>query len=200
VSALVLWQAVTQRTAIGADDIAGGFLGTDLGGWLATLSLRIAPASLFPRSIRRDSAAQQRLRALVGTLVPMEVRRVGVENDATQIKNLQRYPLERIDTPTLIVHGDADTTVPYAHALEAAGTIPNARLLTIKGGTHETLFADGHAVNAIAGFLIEYTARLPEAVVPATAAQSSGDDRCDTTWPLASRVTVRQSAPLRRHN
>jgi dipeptidyl aminopeptidase/acylaminoacyl peptidase len=81
-----------------------------------------------------------------------------VDNDAAQISNLPNYPLERIDIPTLIVHGEADATVSYAHARAAADAIPDARLVTITGGTHETLFADGRAVNAIAAFLAEHTA------------------------------------------
>jgi pimeloyl-ACP methyl ester carboxylesterase len=46
------------------------------------------------------------------------------------------YPLERIDAPTLIVHGEADATVPYEHALIAVRTIPNARLAAVAEGTH----------------------------------------------------------------
>jgi hypothetical protein len=65
----MLWQAVTQRTALDADEIAGGFIGTDLGGWFAVSAVAVAPALICPTQIRRDQAARQRLRALVTTLL-----------------------------------------------------------------------------------------------------------------------------------
>ena len=176
-TALVLWQAVTHPTPLDADEIAGGFIGSDLGGWLALSTLALGPTLAFPAQIRRDRAAQRRLRALVGTLVPMDLRRAGVDNDVAQITELPDYPIERIEVPTLIVHGDADATVPYAHARAASHAIPNARLVTIAGGTHETLFADGRAVKAIAAFLAEHTARLPE--VPVSEKPELPDDRSE---------------------
>ena len=44
--------------------------------------------------------------------------------------------LHRIDCPVLIVHGDADTTVPLAHGRALAACIPQARLSVLSGEGH----------------------------------------------------------------
>ena len=65
------------------------------------------------------------------------------------------------DPPMMIVHGDADVTVPHAHAdrifenLKAAGV--EVDLVTIKGGKHNVSGA-GHpeAVNKVVPFIKKY--------------------------------------------
>ena len=63
-----------------------------------------------------------------------EVRKAFKENDLTHWKSL---------TQTLLVHGDADTYVPYINSKTAyegmteAGS-PKVNLVTVKGGTHES--------------------------------------------------------------
>ena len=44
--------------------------------------------------------------------------------------------LESMTIPTLVVHGDKDKVLDYANGEALAGYIPNARLITIKGGGH----------------------------------------------------------------
>ena len=45
-------------------------------------------------------------------------------------------PLERIDAPALVVHGDADRIVPYENALELVRRLPQAELATFPGAGH----------------------------------------------------------------
>lgn len=45
--------------------------------------------------------------------------------------------LERINLPTLLVHGTRDTLVPLKQAHEAAARIPDAELVIIQGGGHD---------------------------------------------------------------
>jgi len=45
--------------------------------------------------------------------------------------------LEKLDVPTLVIHGDEDPLVPYSHGVECAKVIPGAKLLTLKGVGHE---------------------------------------------------------------
>ena len=47
--------------------------------------------------------------------------------------------LRKMDVPTLVVHGDEDKLLDYYNAEALADLIPNAKLITIKGGGH--LFA-----------------------------------------------------------
>jgi len=42
----------------------------------------------------------------------------------------------RIKTPTIIVHGDADETVPYKQSVKTSNLIPDCKLHTVKGANH----------------------------------------------------------------
>ena len=79
---------------------------------------------------------KQRLRKLLVTAFPMSLRADGGVNDLTQIKNMPDFHLGQIDTPTLVIHGDADIPVPFEHGERSAWNIPNAELLQIPGGSH----------------------------------------------------------------
>ncbi len=52
-------------------------------------------------------------------------------------KNADGYKYApEIKAPTLIVHGDADETVPYEQSVKISKLIPNCRLHTVKGANH----------------------------------------------------------------
>ncbi|MFF9978572.1 alpha/beta fold hydrolase [Streptomyces erythrochromogenes] len=60
-----------------------------------------------------------------------------------------RGDLPRIDVPTLIIHGDADRTLPIdSTAIPLARSIPGARLVTVPGGPHGLLWTHADEVNA----------------------------------------------------
>jgi pimeloyl-ACP methyl ester carboxylesterase len=67
---------------------------------------------------------------------PMSKRRAGFDNDMALFPRLPRYPLEKIQAPTLALHGTADTVVPPSHGEFIANTVPGARLVRIEGGGH----------------------------------------------------------------
>lgn len=48
------------------------------------------------------------------------------------IEDVQR----KIIAPTLIVHGTNDTIAPYQYSVDAIQRIPNAKLVTVEGGSH----------------------------------------------------------------
>lgn len=88
----------------------------------------------------------------------MAQRMPGMENDIA-ITRTTTYPLEKIAVPTLIVHGTADSMVPYEqHAKPLASRIPNAELLTIEGGEHVSIFTNREEVKArVTPFLHEHS-------------------------------------------
>lgn len=45
-----------------------------------------------------------------------------------------------VDVPTLVIHGDGDSVVPYDMGATMAGAIAGAQLLTVHGGGHNDLF------------------------------------------------------------
>ncbi|MFE7094411.1 alpha/beta fold hydrolase [Streptomyces erythrochromogenes] len=60
-----------------------------------------------------------------------------------------RADLPRIDVPTLIIHGDADRTLPIdSTAIPLARSIPGARLVTVPGAPHGLLWTHADEVNA----------------------------------------------------
>lgn len=55
-------------------------------------------------------------------------------------------PLENVNTPTLIVHGDRDSRMNIKEANQAKEKIPNSELMIIQGGYHAlALCAEGKA-------------------------------------------------------
>jgi hypothetical protein len=51
-----------------------------------------------------------------------------------------RSKAPRVALPTLIFHGDRDGLVPYTMGVELSRAIPDAELITVKGGRHGDLF------------------------------------------------------------
>ena len=66
-----------------------------------------------------------------------------------------RKDLEKIDIPTLVIHGDADRILPIeATARRTHEAIKRSRLVTIKGGPHGTIWTHAEEVNReLLGFL-----------------------------------------------
>ena len=60
-----------------------------------------------------------------------------------------RADLNRIDVPTLVMHGDADRILPIdASGERTAGMVKGARLVTIKDGPHAIIWTHADQVNA----------------------------------------------------
>jgi 2-hydroxy-6-oxonona-2,4-dienedioate hydrolase len=195
VSRLVLWQAIASHNRLDAQALTRGLTSTDTGAFVTSAALRVAPTRVFPAPVRSNATARRLLRALAHTIVPIDLRREGIENDAEYINQLGDLPLADIRVPTLIVHGDADVTVHYARALAAARQIPDARLLTIRGGTHESLFGDPQAASAIRRFLGGRVA--PPALRDDTSRRSARSNR--SAWSVlswASALSVASAASL----
>ncbi|MFD0277402.1 alpha/beta fold hydrolase [Kitasatospora sp. NPDC127111] len=66
-----------------------------------------------------------------------------------------RGDLPKIDVPTLIIHGDADRTLPLeATAIPLAGRIAGSRLVVVPGAPHGLIWTHAAEVNAeLLGFL-----------------------------------------------
>lgn len=63
-------------------------------------------------------------------------RRAGYDNDIRQFDGITTLELDRVSAPTMVIHGTADSDVPYSHGEFAAGEIPGAELLSLDTGTH----------------------------------------------------------------
>jgi pimeloyl-ACP methyl ester carboxylesterase len=76
------------------------------------------------------------LKKLIQSAYPVSLRTPGMLNDAEQVDGLGEIPLQQISAPTLVIHGTADTVVPFEHGVRSAEEILGAALLPIAGGTH----------------------------------------------------------------
>jgi pimeloyl-ACP methyl ester carboxylesterase len=150
---LVLLAAATQRRDVQLDNLLHGPMTSDALAWLLLTAADVAPPLLLPKEIAGDREGLQRIRPVLSTTFPIEPRRHGIENDGRQLRDLDPLPLERLATPTLVVHGTADDTIPFAEAESAAARIPGARLVQIRGGTHVTAPVSAEAGRAIGEFL-----------------------------------------------
>jgi pimeloyl-ACP methyl ester carboxylesterase len=132
-AALVLTSAITQQLEETSPPTGlGRFFQTELGRWMF--------GGLFLDGLQRTNPADTKVRPL-GEIVlkstyPFAARDAGRLNDGAQFSRLPRWPLDQITCPTLIVHGTADKTVPFAHAQFAHEQIAGSRLEAFEGGDH----------------------------------------------------------------
>lgn len=59
----------------------------------------------------------------------------------------------RIDEPTLILHGERDSLIPFSHGVRMAEAIPDARLVAIETGAHDDLFEKPGYLSSIDAFI-----------------------------------------------
>ena len=88
---------------------------------------------------------------------PFAARDAGRLNDGDQFSRLPSWPLSQIKCPTLIIHGTADTNVPFAHAQFAHEQIAGSRLEAFQGGDHFISVTYGTKIDAlVAQFVAEH--------------------------------------------
>jgi 2-hydroxy-6-oxonona-2,4-dienedioate hydrolase len=133
-------------------------LGSDLLFWAAA---RIARATIVrtvlgtPPSLLRGASAGERERVarVLDHIEPLSRRRLGLLNDASVLRALPRYELERIASPTLIL-GVADCLYgTYEGARYCAEHIPGARFVGYPTGGHLWVGHQAEVMDAVAGFL-----------------------------------------------
>jgi 2-hydroxy-6-oxonona-2,4-dienedioate hydrolase len=146
-AALVLESAITQKLEedTSSNGLLERFFQTEFGRWLL--------GGLFLDHVQRINPDDTKVRPLgeiiLKSTYPYEARDAGRVNDGEQFSRLPRWPLEQIKCPTLIVHGTADTTVPFAQALFAHEQIAGSRLEAFEGGDHFISVAYGTKIDAL---------------------------------------------------
>jgi pimeloyl-ACP methyl ester carboxylesterase len=100
----------------------------------------IPDAALRERTVNHPEAGPLMLALQLSILDNMARRIRGTDNDIRQTRVELAYPLERIEAPTLAVHGMADSVVPFIHAQWLVARVPGAELFAVEGGEHVTIF------------------------------------------------------------
>lgn len=76
------------------------------------------------------------IKQLASSSAPWSIRKNGLLNDEKEMANIEKWPLENISTPTLIIHGACDGDVNVDHAHYAADKIPKAKKVISSQGFH----------------------------------------------------------------
>lgn len=120
----------------------------------AAASRSIPDPVVRARTLNDPEAGPLFVELLKSTSNRMSQRLTGTENDIAVTRRTD-HPLEDITVPTLVIHGTADSVVPFdKHGRVLAARIPNARLLAIEGGEHVSIFTHREQVRqTVAEFL-----------------------------------------------
>jgi pimeloyl-ACP methyl ester carboxylesterase len=140
--------------------ILSGVYGSD---WLFWVYRSLLPSVYgrmvgVPKGYQPTPGELETIRAVSEMQFPLRPRKAGALFDGF-VSNLvaDRFPLERLPVPTLIVSAVDDHWAPYRYAATAADRIPGAKLVTIDHGGHLFLSHDAQVRTAIAGFIASVT-------------------------------------------
>ena len=113
----------------------------------------------IPKGYPRSPKEAEDVAAASNLFFPFKPRRDGAVFDGF-VSNLaaDRFPLEQLTVPTLVINARDDTSfAPYRIAAEAAARIPGAELVSIEGGGHWFMGHDAEVREAIGAFVREVT-------------------------------------------
>lgn len=107
-----------------------------------------------PAVVEQASAAEQaRVAAVLKQILPVTPRRLGLLNDAAVTSTLERYELERIVVPTLVISMRDDLFGTYDGARYTAEHVPGAQFIGYPSGGHLWVGHQDEVMSAIAAFL-----------------------------------------------
>jgi pimeloyl-ACP methyl ester carboxylesterase len=99
-----------------------------------------------PAASRAAFTPTERERAgqVLDRMLPMARRNPGNDTDVVEqnLPTIPDFPLNEIAVPTLVIHAQDDTLVPYAQGAYSAAHIPGARLVTYETGGHLVIARD----------------------------------------------------------
>jgi len=162
----------TLRTPTGIRFLFDTALRSDFLFWA---SLRLAHRTLIrtilgtpPEVVDGASPAEKaRVEEMLEHILPVTERRLGLINDAAVTTHLERYPVERLEIPTLVIGTADDLYGTYDAARFTSERVPNARFLSFPTGGHLWVGHHEEVTSAIAAFLAEAMGRQPSAPSPA---------------------------------
>ena len=89
-----------------------------------------------------------KLKSMEWSIWPMSLRREGVVNDYQQFANLS-IPFEKINAPTLVIHGNEDINVDLSHAKELIQKVKGSKLKIIDEGDHMMMFTHAEEIDSL---------------------------------------------------
>ncbi|KAJ3495393.1 hypothetical protein NLG97_g3424 [Lecanicillium saksenae] len=108
-------------------------------------SLRGNELNALVEQVMADAAQRQLVLEMALTVNIGGERRKGWQNDLANFGAIKSLDLEKIQCPTLIIHGDADTDVLPSYSESAHARIPRSELVIMPMGTHLSFYAHPEA-------------------------------------------------------
>lgn len=120
------------------------------------------------RGILRDQRQVDWMRMLMEFMLPVSLRKVGLDNDLRQLAGAPDYPLERIACPTLSVYARHDGNVLPEHGERVARGVPGAEAYVVEGCGHLVWLSEhaGDIRSTVCGFLERHAAKTAVAPDP----------------------------------
>jgi 2-hydroxy-6-oxonona-2,4-dienedioate hydrolase len=118
-----------------------------------------------PALVKAASAAERaRISTILEHILPVTPRRSGLLNDAAITSSIQRYELERITAPALVISVADDLFGTFDGAWHTAEHIPGARFIGYPTGGHLWVGHQEAVVSEIVAFLKRPTILSPKRV------------------------------------
>lgn len=134
--------------------------GSDFLMWIITTHFQsmMKPAVGVPNTYPLSETEAIMVSGTIRSILPIQPRTHGFVFDMftsnlDMDQHPDRYPVESIGTPTIIIHAEDDPLASYENAAALAERMPNARLLSISKGGHLLLGSDERVIFEIAGFV-----------------------------------------------
>jgi 2-hydroxy-6-oxonona-2,4-dienedioate hydrolase len=115
-----------------------------------TRSLLATPPELVDAA---PVAERERVARTLDRILPVSARREGLLNDARVVDRQERYPLERITAPTLVMGIEDDLFGTWDAARFIASRVPHARWVGYPSGGHLWVGHHDELVSNVASFL-----------------------------------------------
>jgi pimeloyl-ACP methyl ester carboxylesterase len=159
VSALVTLAALTMHYEFGngINSIEYSLVTGAVGNWLLKEMARHMPKTLVRRvGSEEGNLTKEQAHALAEHIWNVEAkrdfvlkfsgtisgRRDGLRNDQKQFRNIGDLGLSSVSTPTLLVHGTADSDVHPEQSENGLEQLPNAEIIRVEKGTHLCAWTD----------------------------------------------------------
>jgi pimeloyl-ACP methyl ester carboxylesterase len=150
--------APPMQTPAGTEFLFDTALKSDFLFWAATRFARstvIRSILATPPNVVENASAdeQARIGKVLKRILPVRPRRLGLLNDAAVTSSLQRYELERITIPTLVISTADDLFGTFDGARYTAEHVSSARFIGYPSGGHLLVGRQKEVISEIATFL-----------------------------------------------
>jgi 2-hydroxy-6-oxonona-2,4-dienedioate hydrolase len=118
-------------------------------------SILIRAILATPPEVVENASADEKARVdeILRHILPVNPRRLGLLNDAAVVSSLERYELERIAVPTLVMSVADDLFGTIDGARYTAEHVPHARFVRYANGGHVWVGHQKEVISEIAAFL-----------------------------------------------